>query len=127
MCVVIINRILELFTFQASPRWEELLLKANEQDAEQGGMLYNHVHQLHGLTSGTEHELTIESKNKFGWSRPLHVEFTTLPEGNEFATLFSYFHMSLSSSYIKLLLFWLRKFVYSDRFLVLLSCRRGTI
>uniref|UniRef100_A0A0P5XLQ1 Wrapper n=1 Tax=Daphnia magna TaxID=35525 RepID=A0A0P5XLQ1_9CRUS len=71
----------------SASHWEELLLKANEQDSEQGGMLFNHVHQLHGLASATEHELTIESKNKFGWSRPLHVEFTTLPEGGSDSTV----------------------------------------
>lgn len=69
-------------TLKAS-QWEELLLKANEKDPEQGAMLFDHVHQLHGLASGMEHELTIESKNKFGWSRPLEVDFTTLPQGNE--------------------------------------------
>jgi hypothetical protein len=54
----------------------------NEKDADESGMLYNHVHQLHGLKPGTEHELTIESKNKFGWSRPLVSQFSTLPDGN---------------------------------------------
>lgn len=65
----------------SAAHWEELLLKVNEKDADESGMLYNHVHQLHGLKPGTEHELTIESKNKFGWSRPLVSQFSTLPDG----------------------------------------------
>lgn len=67
----------------SAAHWEELHLKANEQDAnDQAGMLYTHVHQLHGLKPGTEYELNIESKNKFGWSRPLHYPFTTQPDGS---------------------------------------------
>jgi hypothetical protein len=80
-CFFVMNNFVIFICLMQASHWEELLLKANEQDSEQGGMLFNHVHQLHGLASATEHELTIESKNKFGWSRPLHVEFTTLPEG----------------------------------------------
>ena len=73
-------RFLALFLRMQSEVWEELILKASEEGE---GMLFNHGHHLHGLVSGTDHELTIESKNKFGWSRPLVVHFSTLPEGKD--------------------------------------------
>ena len=74
-------RFLALLLRMQSEVWEELILKASEKDGE--GMLFNHVHQLHGLLSGNDYELTIESENKFGWSRPLVVHFSTLPEGKD--------------------------------------------
>lgn len=68
--------------FAASPnahRWDELILKAREMD---GGAamdtIYNHVHQLHNLNASTEYELTIQSRNMFGWSHALTTKFTTL-------------------------------------------------
>ena len=43
--------------------------------------IYNHVHQLHNLNASTEYELTIQSRNMFGWSHALTTKFTTLQTG----------------------------------------------
>ena len=64
-------------------KWEELTLKADDADDNMGmpKTLYSHVHQLHNLESGADYELSIENRNKFGWSRPLQIEFSTLQTG----------------------------------------------
>lgn len=71
---------------QSAPQWEELILKAKEQDKPSDSLVHNHVHQLHGLVAGTEYELAIESMNKFGWSRSLVDKFETLPQIVDAAT-----------------------------------------
>jgi hypothetical protein len=66
-----------------------LTLKADDADDNMGmpKTLYSHVHQLHNLESGADYELTIESRNKFGWSRPLQIDFSTLQTGKGVACL----------------------------------------
>lgn len=71
-------------------QWEELILKAKEQEKPVDNLVHNHVHQLHGLEAGTEYELAIESMNKFGWSRPLMEKFSTLGHlDSKFLSLFN--------------------------------------
>jgi len=59
-----------------SEQWSDLNLKS--KNVTENKFTYDHVHQVQRLEEGTDYELTIESRNNYGWSQPLTVKFTTL-------------------------------------------------
>ena len=63
-----------------SEQWSDLNLKS--KNVTENKFTYDHVHQVQRLEEGTDYELTIESRNNYGWSQPLTVKFTTLGQGN---------------------------------------------